>query len=143
MEQIAGTYEAEGPNVTGGVAAVPDINAAPSGATNAPETPQAMADRTLKAQSKTVSVAITRRRQLRVSSESATADDTINYSGGDQVLTNVSRGLYIGAAGNLALRLKDSGADQTYSNLPAGFILPVCVAVIRQTGSTAEGIILY
>lgn len=139
MEQVAGTYEGEGPNTTGGIAIIPDINAAPT-ATSGPAN---VADTALKGQGKTVSVAITRRRQLRVSSESARDHDIINYGGGDQKLANGSRGLYIGTAGNLALRLVDSTADQTYSNLPAGFILPVCVAIIRQTGSTAAGLILY
>lgn len=65
----------------------------------------------------------------------------INYSGGDQVLSTTSRGLYIGTAGNLAVVMQDL-SEVTYNNLAAGVVYPFAVRTIRQTGSTAAGVVL-
>jgi hypothetical protein len=145
MLGICGQYEGEGPNTTGLIPLVPDTNAAPLGGTNAAQTPQTVADTAKKAQGRVQNVAITRRRQLRTSDESARAAALINYSGGNQVLTNGSRGLYITTGGTLVLLLVEDPAatPQTYSGLVAGTVYPFCVAQIIQSGSTAAGIVLY
>lgn len=143
--QIVATYEGEGPNTTSAIPTVPDLNAAPAGGTNANQTPQTTADTAKKAQGRTASVAITRRRQLRTSDESARAAAAINYGGGNQVLANGSRGIYITTAGTLVLTLVDDtpGTSQTYAGLAVGTVYPFCVAVIVASGSTAAGIILF
>lgn len=143
MDQLSGTYEGEGPNTAAAIANVPDINAATAGGTGANQTPQTTADASKKAQGRTSGVAITRRRQLRVSSESARDETAISVPSVDQVLSNAARGVYISAAGNLVCRLVDAAADSTFSNLVAGQIYPFAVAIVRHTGTTATGNILF
>jgi|SRR6185312_1426770 len=143
MDQIAGTYEGEGPNTTAGIASLPDINAAPAGGTNAAQTAQTTADTAKKAQGRTASVAITRRRQLRVSSEGARDEMAISVGGGDQKLANAARGVYVSGAGNLVCRLVDATADSTFSNLSAGVLYPFQVSIVRQAGTTVTGNILF
>jgi hypothetical protein len=66
---------------------------------------------------------------------------TIDYSGGDQTLTQYARGVYIGTAGNLKVDLLD-GSTATFSNLVAGTVYPFTIKKIYQTGSTAAGVVL-
>lgn len=131
MEQISGTYEGEGSNVaaSNAIAPVPDVST-PSTATN-------------KGQGRTAAVAVTRRRQLRVSSESARASLALNIGGGDQVLAQAARGFYCSGAGNIVGRLIEDTVDQTFSGLSAGTVYPFAFAVIRATGTTATGQLLF
>ena len=139
MHTLAGTYEGEGPNTTAAIANVPDVNAAPSGSTeNAANT----ADTAKKAQGRVVGVAMTRRRQLRVSSESARDAVAISVGGGDQTFANASRGVYITTAGNIACRFVDGTQDVTITGLLAGQVYPFALAIIRQTNTTAAGFVL-
>jgi hypothetical protein len=48
--------------------------------------------------------------------------------------------LYIGSAGNITLVTRD-GNTVLFSNLPAGFILPVQTSIIKSTGTTATNIV--
>lgn len=141
MEQVAGTYEGEGSNTTAGIASPPDVNAAIPGGTNQPESPQAVADTAKKALGKTSGVAITRRRQLRVSSESARDAVAVNVGGGDQVLGNASRGVFCTGSGNLVVRFVDGSADVTLP-LSSNTVYPFAIAIVRQTGTTATGFLL-
>lgn len=54
-------------------------------------------------------------------------------------LTTVPKGLYIGGAGNIALRGED-GTDVTFAVL-AGAFLPLCPVRVLATGTTATGIV--
>jgi hypothetical protein len=65
----------------------------------------------------------------------------ISYGSGNQTLATYSRGIYIGTAGNLAVTMLD-GNDVTFENLAAGQVYPFAVKVIKQTGSTAAGVVL-
>lgn len=56
-------------------------------------------------------------------------------------LGNVSKGLYVGGAGDIACRLVDDTADVTFASIPAGAILPLRVSHVRVTGTTATDII--
>lgn len=143
MDQFSGTYEGEGANIVATVPKPPAVNAATAGGTNAPQTAQTTADTANKARGRQTYVAVTRRRQARVSSESARDETPINVGGGDQVLSNVGRGVYISGSGNLVCRLEDASADSTFSNLAAGQVYPFAVAIIRQTGTTATGNVLF
>ncbi len=67
----------------------------------------------------------------------------ISYGGGDQTLESPGRGLYISTAGNLVVRLRSGSADTTLTGLLVGTIYPFEVVAIRQTGSTAAGLVLY
>lgn len=50
-----------------------------------------------------------------------------------------TRGLYVGATGNLTVTMAD-GADTLYSNVPVG-IFPICVTKVKATGTTATNIV--
>lgn len=132
MPTIQGNYEGEGANVSGSAEkALPgDVPASNTMTSTGPSGTQQ-------------SVAIDRRRRLRVSSEAARGAAAINYSGGDQVLTKASRGLYITTSGNLAVRFVDDSGDVTLTGLLQGQWYPFAVAIIRQTSSTAAGFVLY
>jgi len=51
-------------------------------------------------------------------------------------LTYVSRGLYVGGAGDVAVVLK-GGQTLVFSGVPAGTILPVRAKQVKATGTTA------
>jgi hypothetical protein len=142
MEQVSGTYEGEGPNTTAGIALVPDINAAPAGGTNANQTEQTTADTAQKAKGKTASVAITRRRQLRVSSEGSRSHVAVNFGAGDQVLANAARGIAVSTGGTLVFRGPEDTADQTFVFVPGWY--PFGIALIRNVGSSGVvGLLLF
>lgn len=133
--QVEGTYEGEGPNVTGTFVSttVPDV--ALISASAAAANPSG--------QGRTSSVAVTRRRQLRVSSESARAETPISVSSADQVLSYAARGVYISGAGTLVCRLIDATVDSTFQSLSAGAWYPFAVAIIRHSGTTVTGNVLF
>lgn len=62
-----------------------------------------------------------------------TADD-------DNELPEVTRALYVGVGGNLALVMQ-SGAQVILRNVAAGSVLPVRVARVLASGSTAGGLV--
>lgn len=49
--------------------------------------------------------------------------------------------LYVGGAGNIAMRLKGDGADATWVGVPAGTVLHVKPSHIRSTNTTATSIL--
>ena len=52
-------------------------------------------------------------------------------------LTRTTRALWVGGAGNIALRMKDDTVDVTFSGIAAGTLLPVRVTHVRSTSTTA------
>lgn len=50
-----------------------------------------------------------------------------------------TRGIYVGIAGNLRVRMVD-GSDETFENLAAGIIHPMRVIRVFATGTAATGI---
>jgi len=134
VPNIVGGYDGEGLNVTGTkkVTAL-DLDVGAS----------TVASGANGGQGASAMVKVTRRRQLRVSSESAQAGVAISYGGGDQVLSNCARGVYITTGGTLVIRMKEDTADLTFTGLIAGQYYPLAIALIRNSGSTAAGILLY
>jgi hypothetical protein len=55
-------------------------------------------------------------------------------------LPQVTRALYVGGTGDVSLRLK-GGAALTLPNVQAGSLLPLRVAQVRATGTTATGLV--
>ncbi|WP_375229896.1 spike base protein, RCAP_Rcc01079 family [Roseobacter sp. S98] len=55
-------------------------------------------------------------------------------------LAQVTRALYVGGGGDLAVRAKD-GSQATFVSLKAGQMIPVRVSRVFSTGTTATGII--
>lgn len=97
---------------------------------------------TRQAQGGNAEARVTEQTQLAISSESARDAVAISYGGGDQVLTNPGRGIYISGSGNLAVRLVDASVDTQFNGLLAGVVYPFMVAIIRQAGSSASGVVL-
>lgn len=56
------------------------------------------------------------------------------------LLSETTRGIYIGTEGNIAALLL-SGASVTFSSVPAGSLLPVRLTKIMATGTTASNIV--
>lgn len=55
-------------------------------------------------------------------------------------LTNVTRALYIGGAGDVTVDMPD-GSTVLFANALAGTILPIRVKRVRSTGTAATGIV--
>lgn len=58
----------------------------------------------------------------------------------DNELTYVTKGLYVGGDGDVAVRMFD-GTDVTFANVPAGTILPIMVKRVLATGTDATSIV--
>lgn len=72
-------------------------------------------------------------------SESAVAVDA---SLSDQEISQC-RGVYVGGAGDLIVRLKGRDADVTFVGVPAGSILPIGVTIVRSTSTATNLVALY
>jgi len=69
-----------------------------------------------------------------------------SISPADTDLTRFTRALYIGGTGNVTVIMAEESIGGgttviTFSNVPAGTILPLRVAQVRLTGTTATNII--
>jgi hypothetical protein len=53
----------------------------------------------------------------------------------------VPKYLYVGQAGNVALRTRDAASDVVFENVPAGGYLFVRATHVRQAGTTAAAIV--
>lgn len=56
-------------------------------------------------------------------------------------LAEVTRAIYVGTGGNLAVRAADSASDVTFVNAPSGAILDIRVSHVRATGTTAANLV--
>jgi hypothetical protein len=57
-------------------------------------------------------------------------------------LASIARGLYVGGAGDLSIVTSD-GDTVTLTGVQAGTVLPVRVARVRATGTTATAIVAF
>jgi len=57
------------------------------------------------------------------------------------VFTTGTRGLWVGATGDISVVLLNDSAPVTLSNVLGGTLLPLCVKTVRATGTTATGIV--
>ncbi len=55
-------------------------------------------------------------------------------------LPHVTRALYVGGGGDVALRLS-GGAEATFRNLQAGSLLPLRVDMVKRAGTTATHLV--
>lgn len=58
----------------------------------------------------------------------------------DSTIIPVTRGLYVGVTGNIAVKMADDENTITFSNVPVG-ILPIQVIQVLSTGTTATNIV--
>lgn len=56
-------------------------------------------------------------------------------------VTNTTRAIYVGSAGDVAVILDDDETAITFGGVSAGLILPVRVRRVLATGTTASGIL--
>ena len=80
-------------------------------------------------------------------SKNQNIESTSPANGGEPVipsdsvnLTEISRSLYIGAAGDISVEMGD-GTNLTFIAVPAGMILPIQVKKVLATGTTATSIV--
>jgi len=73
----------------------------------------------------------------------AAANTAILVTPSDATVYNPpSRGLYIGGIGSVKVRLSATQLDVTFTDVPTGTILPVCVDMVYTTGTTATAIVM-
>lgn len=53
-------------------------------------------------------------------------------------LASVTRGIYTGTGGTLVCVLADDSSTVTFSNVPAGIVLPLRIKQVYSTGTTAS-----
>jgi hypothetical protein len=56
-------------------------------------------------------------------------------------LTNWSRGIYVGGAGNINVVMALNSATVVYASVAGGSLLPIRVSRVIQSGTTATGIV--
>lgn len=56
-------------------------------------------------------------------------------------LAQVSRGIYVGGAGNLVVTPAAGGSNVTFVGVPAGTVLPIRVSRVLSTSTTATSLI--
>lgn len=56
-------------------------------------------------------------------------------------LAFVTRAIWVGAAGDITLRLADASADITLIGVPAGTLLPLRASHVRATGTSAASLV--
>lgn len=73
-----------------------------------------------------------------VDSASAPATRTASITPHDSnALPDIPKAIYVGGAGDIAMRGMNGGSDQIWKNVPAGSILPFRASHVRATGTTA------
>lgn len=68
-----------------------------------------------------------------VRAEAITKSDSTTYTG--------IRGVYVGGAGDLAVKMRESDAAVTFAGVPAGAVLPIRPKLIMSTNTTATNIV--
>jgi hypothetical protein len=74
--------------------------------------------------------------------ENATAGglDAAAVTANDTTVLPLTRGVYVGGTGDLAVRMS-SGNSVTFKSVPAGALLPIRVDQVKATGTTATNIV--
>jgi len=138
---ISGSYDGEGVNVSAASATAP--GPPPGVSPDVWAQTNALNNSKTGGQGRTAMMRVDRRGRLRTSSESARSGTAIAVGGGDQILAVCSRAVYISGTGAIVIRLADDTADITLSGLVVGTVYPLAIALIRQSGTTATGVLLF
>jgi hypothetical protein len=131
---IEGRYDGEGSNVSGALSVAPGVDVPAQGTGDG---------FTATGQGRAAQIAVDRRSRIRVSDEGARSAAAISVGGGDQILTKYARGVLITTSGTIVGRLVEDTADQTFAGLVTGNVYALCFALIRQSGTTAAGLLLF
>lgn len=65
----------------------------------------------------------------------------VDVSAADVTLSRITRGIYVGASGNVAVIFAGDSASVTLTGLAAGVWHPMQVQAVLKTGTTATGIL--
>lgn len=68
------------------------------------------------------------------------AGEAVDVSVADQVLSNTSRALWVGGAGNVEV-VMNNGDTLTFTGVTAGYLLPVRATQVNTAGTTAANIL--
>ena len=66
--------------------------------------------------------------------------NTVEIAPSDAAIPSVTRALYVGGGGDVALRLM-GGAEVTFRGVQAGSLIPIRIDRVRSSGTTATGLI--
>lgn len=73
---------------------------------------------------------------------SVPADNLVAITPSDSTdLPQVSRGIYVGGAGNIVVTPAAGGSNVTFSAVPAGTVLPIRVSRVLSTSTTATSLV--
>lgn len=67
--------------------------------------------------------------------------EVVNLAAADHAMSEPSRGLYVGSAGNIKVDMAGGGSPVTFIGVPAGTLLPIEVARVYKVGTTASAMI--
>lgn len=70
-----------------------------------------------------------------------TAAGAVTVTPSDATTLEPTFGLYVGAAGDVTVDMRDSGKNVPYKAVAAGTFLPIQVTRVYQTGTTASDIL--
>ena len=74
-------------------------------------------------------------------SEARVATECFVVTPSDTVIFEIeAAGLYVGSTGNVTIKRRN-GTTVLFSNVPAGYVLPVTCIGVMGTGTTATGIV--
>lgn len=85
-------------------------------------------------------------KQAKFFSATANSDPAINAVAvvpADADLANYARGLYVGGTGNVVVQMAGNENTVTFSAVPAGSILPICVSQVRAATTATLIVALY
>lgn len=66
--------------------------------------------------------------------------EPVNVSGANQAFGRLTRGIWVGSTGNIAVVMA-SGQAVTFTNVPDGSLLPIAANSVLQTGTTAGDVV--
>jgi hypothetical protein len=75
------------------------------------------------------------------SSSSQPAGDALAVTPADSDMVIISRAIYVGVSGNLTVKMAGSENTVTFTDVPAGSLLPIRVSQVRSTDTTATNIV--
>jgi len=76
----------------------------------------------------------------RSANATVSAHSAVAVTPSDSTVIPVTRALYVGTTGNIAVRMAEDGNSITFTTVPVG-ILPIQVDQVLSTGTTASNII--
>ena len=75
------------------------------------------------------------------SHSSSSAGDAVAVTKSDTTVLVHTRALFVGGAGNVAVRMAHGQNTVTFTGVPAGALLPISVDKVMETNTTATNIV--